>query len=64
MNRLPFFTVVMLATGILVWNFSFYRGYYQAQAAGSVRTRSNVSSGQEAPRPCTSPGTTTGERPH
>ena len=37
MNRLPFFTVVVLATGILVWNFSFYRGYYQAQAAGSVR---------------------------
>lgn len=37
MNRLPFYTVVMLATGILAWNFSFYRGYYQAQAGGPVR---------------------------
>lgn len=39
MRRLPFFTVVFLATGLLAWNFSFYREFYEAHAAGAATRR-------------------------
>lgn len=79
MSRLPLYTALLLAAGILAWNFSFYRELYQAHAAvksdllveqvalgvepAAAPAPEVAEHAQDGPPPMASPGRAPGGRP-